>query len=119
MHISKVSFKRNYAISPLTMEHMHLGVEIELNAGEDAKDALKQAQALVEEYYKESFTNSAATPYQGNMAVPDHQIEKPIGTMIAEMEACTTLQDIKSFHLTIKNEQEQDVYNRKLQELSQ
>lgn len=119
MNISKVSFKRNYAISPLTMEHMHLGVEFELNAGEDAKDALKQAQALVEEYYKESFTKSGATVYEGNMTVPDKQIEREHSSMIADMEVCTTLEEIKSFHLTFKNPEQQEVYNRKLQELSQ
>lgn len=118
MHISKVSFKRNYAISPLTMEHMHLMVEVDINETEDPKLALQEAQRLVEEYYKESFTKSGATAYEGNMSVPDHQIEKPIGTMIAEMEACITVQEIKSFHLTIKNEQEQEVYNKKLQELT-
>ena len=118
MHISKVSFKRNYAISPLTMEHMHLMVEVDVNAGEDAKEALATAQKLVEEFYQESFKQSGATAYEGNAPIPDRQIEKPIGSMIAELECCTTLQEITSFQFTIKNEQEQEVYNRKLQELS-
>lgn len=98
---------------------MHLMVEVDLNAGEDAKVALQQAQALVEEYYKESFNKSGATVYEGNMPVPDMQIDKPIASMITEMEYCTTLEEIKTFHLTIKNAEEQAVYNRKLQELSQ
>lgn len=97
---------------------MHLMVEVDVNEGEDAKTAIQLAQALVEEYYKESFTKSGATVYEGNMAVPDKQIERPLSSMVAEMEVCTTLEEIKTFHLTIKNAEEQEVYNRKVIELT-
>ena len=54
MKVTEVIFKRNYAISPLTHEHMHLGATVVVEENESPEDALKLAQKTVEDFYSEA-----------------------------------------------------------------
>ena len=54
MKVTEVYFKRNYAISPLTMEHMHLAATVVVEENETPEEALKLAQKTVEDFYSEA-----------------------------------------------------------------
>lgn len=56
--------------------------------------------------------------YKGEEPISEVQVDKPGKSMIEEMEACATPEEILSFRFTIKNNEEQAVYERKLSELS-
>lgn len=63
MKVTEVYFKRNYAISPLTMEHMHLSATVVVEENDNPEEALKLAQKTVEDFYKEACSNSISSEY--------------------------------------------------------
>ncbi len=63
MKVSEVIFKRNYAISPLTHEHMHLGATVVVEENESPEEALKLAQKTVEDFYANAVAGSGASDY--------------------------------------------------------
>ena len=54
MKVTEVYFKRNYAISPLTMEHMHLATTVVIEENESAEEAFLLAKKTVEDFYNKS-----------------------------------------------------------------
>lgn len=56
--------------------------------------------------------------YKGGEIITELHVDKPVKSMIEEMEACATPEEILSFRFTIKNNEEQAVYDRKVSELS-
>ena len=54
MKVTEVHFKRNYNISPLTMEHMHLSATVVVEENDTPEDALLLAQKTVEDFYKKA-----------------------------------------------------------------
>ena len=67
MHIDRISYQKTYNLGNYSSER--IGVEIELNAGEDAKNALDVAKSLVEEYHKESAA-LYPMPFQEEIEIP-------------------------------------------------
>lgn len=106
MHISKVNYTKTFNLGSYQSEK--IGVEIDLNAGEDAKEALAAAKTLVHEYYMEGLLTHpvAATPFPethsvvaDNAIVPIVQVEKEPLTKLSKEEqqkavisACTHLE---------------------------
>ena len=117
MKVTEVYFKRNYAISPLTMEHMHLSATVQVEDGERPADALTLAQKIVEDFYADACKQSSASEYMPSTPLFDMNIDKPKSTMIDEMNACTDEKSILSFKLAIKNAEQKEVYETKLQSL--
>jgi hypothetical protein len=52
MHIQVINYQRTFNLGNYASEK--IGVEVAINAGEDAKEALETAKLLVEEYHKEN-----------------------------------------------------------------
>jgi len=52
MHIQVINYQRTFNLGNYASEK--IGVEVAINAGEDAKEALETAKSLVEEYHKEN-----------------------------------------------------------------
>ena len=50
MHIQVINYQRTFNLGNYASEK--IGVEVAINAGEDAKEALETAKSLVEEYHK-------------------------------------------------------------------
>ena len=86
MHIQTINYQKTFNLGNYSSEK--IGVEIVLNAGEDAKQALDTAKALVEEYHKENFK-------------PEEIIspEKEIDNTIALIEACKSEGELRQFYL--------------------
>ena len=74
MKITEVTFKRNYNISPLTMEHMHLSATVEVEESDSPEDALLLAQKTVEDFYAKAVDESKASEYLGNQPAPDFEL---------------------------------------------
>lgn len=128
MKVTEVTFKRNYAISPLTMEHMHLQVTVAVEENESGGDALKFAQKQVEDYYVEACRQSSPSEYEPKNSQTNFNNDKiyvkmlndlPIQvSLMAELEACDNLEVLKSYRFAYKTFQEQDYYDKKIEFLT-
>lgn len=83
MKVTEVYFKRNYAISPLTMEHMHLAATVVVEENESPEEALKMAQKTVEDFYAKAIAEvglSSASDYTGRQTNRNtlYELEKVI-----------------------------------------
>lgn len=71
MHVSKVTYSQLFPLSAYLNERV--GVEVDLNPGEDAKEALETAKKLCEEFHKE---NAPAQPKKEPTTRDQQQLEK-------------------------------------------
>lgn len=91
MHIQTINYQKTFNLGNYSSEK--IGVEIVLNAGEDAKQALDTAKALVEEYHKENFK-------QEEVVVEENiSPEKEIDNTIALIGACKNEGELRQFFL--------------------
>lgn len=120
MNISKVTYSKVFPLGAYTNER--IGAEIDLQVGDDPKQALSDAKRLVEEFHRE------ANPYL--FSVPDNFIEgkqtaedippqpKSIPELINE---CKTVRDLKSYRMIVYTKsvppETQELYETKLREL--
>lgn len=86
MHISKVNYTKTFNLGSYQSEK--IGVEIDLNEGEDAKEALAAAKDLVHEYYMEGLPLQPETHsvVADNAIVPIVQVEKEPTTKLSKEE---------------------------------
>jgi hypothetical protein len=89
-------------------EKMTIGGDI--SETDNIQDCLQQLKDEVETFHKKSLQPLSLVA--DNTPVPEVQVDKVQKTMIEEMEACQTYNEIHSFRYTVKNLIEQDVYNR-------
>lgn len=120
MNISKVTYSKVFPLGAYTNER--IGAEVDLQVGDDPKQALADAKKLVEEFHRE------ANPYL--FSVPDNFIQgeetmqdappqpKSISELIAE---CKTIKDLKSYRMIVYTKdsppETQEQYETKLREL--
>lgn len=122
MQISKVTYQKTYNLGNFSSER--IGVEIDLNAGEDAKNALDVAKSLVEEYHKESAA-LYPMPFQEEIEIPiiskatkellkdDLQIREP--TLEEQIMSCEEINVLKSYvHIAKRDPQLQLAYDKKM-----
>lgn len=76
MKITEITYKQNFAYNPIQMEHIHLGVTIEINDDKEAERAFEMAKQMVHETY-ENIIKNAPVPIYEDYKVPEKQIEKP------------------------------------------
>lgn len=93
-----------------------LSAEMSIAVGEDPKLGYKAMDDLIEEVHRESYKELSLVA--DNTPVPVVDLDNPTKTMIEEMEACNNYADIQSFRFTVKNDEEQAVYEQKFNELS-
>lgn len=111
--IEKITFKRNYAINPLSHEHIHLGVEYILNEGEDPIAAFSAAQKLTDEFYLSNFKLeghiAGVQLVADNKPVPEVTIQKTskeqqIDNTIEAIKSCTSLKSAEIFRKLVERE---------------
>ena len=115
MNISLVSYQKTYNLGMYQSEK--IGVELTLNEGEDAKEALDTARLLVEEYHREN--NKELEEMRG---VQERIINQPpttgIQAIINDIGTCKDIKVLESYRLIVKNNPElQETYNHKLNQL--
>lgn len=74
--IDRISYQKTFNIGSYQSER--IGVEIEINEGEDAKEALSTAKALVHEFYMEGIPQQVETHsvVADNAVVPIVEVKK-------------------------------------------
>ena len=130
MKIDKVSYQKTFNLGNYSSER--IGVDILLNEGEDAKEALATAKQLVTEYHKENnpqiyeeqeegiligepFRNSTQIVQQPAAPIPKLSQEE---TIIRDIHTCTELKTLQAYKLIAKNNPKiQEHYTAKLSEL--
>jgi hypothetical protein len=118
MHIQVINYQKTFNLGNYSSER--IGVEIAVNAGEDAKEALATARQLVEEYHKESLKPILQQAY-GQQQVyeePVEVIKTQSPRTVAEktkvfIDACKTAAELKAWELMCKNKPELETYYKK------
>jgi len=77
-------------------------------------EGLKSLQQDITDYHQTASKEYSQSKWKVK-SEPEYGTTK---SMIEEMEACSTFDEINSFRFTVKNEEEKAVYERKLTELS-
>jgi hypothetical protein len=118
MKLSQISYQRVYPLGSYSTER--IGLEATLDEGENPETALSHLKILVEELHQETLKSLPTDDFRGTHVrnVVEEPVDKIERTMIEEMEACSSYPEIQSFRFTIKDADEQAVYDRKLNELS-
>jgi len=127
MHIDRISYTKTFNLGSYQSEK--IGVEIALNEGEDAKEALSTAKALVHEYYMEGLPAQPETHsiVADNQIVPIVQVDKEPETKLTKEEKqkmfltdCKTVAELETFKLLVKNNPHlQETYDNHLKHLTQ
>ncbi len=123
MNISKITYKQNFAYNPISMEHIHLGVEIDINEGESASEAFTTAKNLINETYQ-AIIKDLPVPMWEDSKLPEQKIEpasKPNQeqSIIRDISSVTDLKVLESYKLIAKNNPNiQIAYDNKLNELT-
>ena len=112
--IDRISYQKTFNIGSYQSER--IGVEIEINEGEDAKEALSTAKALVHEFYMEGVPTipfpETHSIVADNAVVPivDIKADEPPPTKLTKEEQqrkyltdCTTIEELNTFKLLVKN----------------
>jgi len=113
-----ITYQRVFPLGSYSTER--IGLEATLDEGENPGTALSRLKIMVEELHQETLKSLPTDDFRGThvrnvVEEPQDKIER---TMIEEMEACSSYPEIQSFRFTIKDADEQAVYDRKLNELS-
>jgi len=121
MHIQVINYQRTFNLGNYASEK--IGVEVAINAGEDAKEALETAKLLVEEYHKENVAKLKDLGYfyedQIEVETIPTQSKKTLTEKTKEfIDACKTRAELKSWELMSKNNPELlEHYNKKLKSI--
>jgi len=121
MHIQVINYQRTFNLGNYASEK--IGVEVAINAGEDAKEALETAKLLVEEYHKENVAKLKDLGYfyedQIEVETIPTQSKKTLTEKTKEfIDACKTRVELKSWELMSKSNPELlEHYNKKLKSI--
>lgn len=95
------------------------GVEINLQEGDDPKEAQRKAAEMVEGFQKEN--NPGLTVEINLDAIPTKKVEPQearIGLLIQDIESCKDLKTLESYKFLVKGKPDfQKAYDSKLKEL--
>lgn len=121
MHIQVINYQRTFNLGNYASEK--IGVEVAINAGEDAKEALETAKSLVEEYHKENVAKLKDLGYfyedQIEVETIPTQSKKTLTEKTKEfIDACKTRVELKSWELMSKSNPELlEHYNKKFKSI--
>jgi hypothetical protein len=117
MHIQVINYQKTFNLGNYSSER--IGVEIAVNAGEDAKEALATARQLVEEYHKENLKPIPQQVYEESVEVIPTQSKKTLNEKTkAFIDACKTIEELKTWEVFSKINQELlEYYKKKLKSL--
>lgn len=116
MHIQVINYQKTFNLGNYSSER--IGVEIAVNAGEDAKEALATARQLVEEYHKENL-KPIQQVYEEPVEVIPTQSKKILNEKTkAFIDACKTRAELKTWEVMSKSNQELlEHYNKKFKSI--
>jgi len=120
MTINQVSYQKTFNLGNYSSER--IGVEMVLNEGEDAKEALNTAKELVEEYHKDNdrqaedfFPMAQSYPIS---ELPVIQVDKG-PSLEDQIRSCTELKVLKIYESFTKgNPILQEAYNQTMKSLT-
>lgn len=117
MHIQVINYQKTFNLGNYSSER--IGVEIAVNAGEDAKEALAAAKQLVEEFHKENLKPLPQQVFEEPVEVIKTQSPQ---TLVEKtkmfIDGCKTKEELKAWGLMCKNKPElSEYYNKKLKSL--
>lgn len=118
MNIQTINYQKTFNLGNYSSER--IGVEIAINAGEDAKEALETAKQLVEEFHKETNAQkSVSQPYDEPVQIIKTQSPKTLAEKTKHfIDLCKTKQELKQWELMCKNNPElKEYYDQKLKSL--
>lgn len=115
MKIDRISYQRVFAIGNYVTER--IGLEASIDENDNPEVELSHLKQMVNELH-----SATIATLEENRGTQIRDVVEPIDkiqkTMIEEMEACSSYPEIQSFRFTIKDADEQAVYDRKINELS-
>lgn len=105
MHIQVINYQRTFNLGNYASEK--IGVEVAINAGEDAKEALEAAKSLVEEYHKENVAKLKDLGYfyedQIKIEIVPTQSKQTLDEKTKVLiDACKTREELKAWELMSK-----------------
>lgn len=117
MHIQVINYQKTFNLGNYSSER--IGVEISINAGDDAKEALETAKKLVEEFHKESLKPAIQQVYEEPIQVIKTQSPQTVAEKTkAFIDNCNTAEQLKAWRLMCKNKPDlEEYYNKKLKSL--
>ena len=120
MNITSVNYTRTFNLGNYSSEK--IGVEMALNPGEDAKEALEQCRLLTEEYHKENVKRLTELGYyyqqeeQEEVVITNKKSSKD--TAKEFIMASKTIEELKSWEIMSKNNKElAEVYDTRMNQL--
>jgi len=112
-HISTVSYQKTFNLGMYQSERIH--VELTLNEGENATEALDTARNLVEEYHRKT---TPVEPYEMMGTKVTEVVENNV-PIIDQINSCTEIKVLESYKLIVRNDEVLNTaYRNKLIELS-
>ena len=113
----RIFYQRNFRISEFLYETIGAGILLE--QGQDAKEALNECKALVNEYHNENMIISLEHQerYIPDDKLPEIQVEKEIReqTLEEQMASCTEIKVLESYKFIAKKDPElQLAYDKKM-----
>ena len=111
MQITMVNYTKTFNLGNYSSEK--IGVEIAINEGEDAKEALNTAKQLVEEYHQQTTPNNTISmqslmDFYSPNPTPEIQIEKQPElreqTLEEQIRSCTDITVLKAYQLLVKKD---------------
>jgi putative cell wall-binding protein len=126
MHIQVINYQRTFNLGNYASEK--IGVEVAINAGEDAKEALQAAKSLVEEYHSENvkklkeisefFVVPYDETYSTEKIVPTQSKQTLDEKTKVFIDACKTREELKAWELMSKRNPELlEYYNKKFKSI--
>ena len=103
MKISKVTYKKNFIVNAMTMQHEHFQVEVDLNEGENSMEAVIMAKAFVHEAYLKTQV-VVPDPEPGEMpVVVQDKVSDALKDNLAAINKTETESELKEYWLLSKS----------------
>jgi hypothetical protein len=118
MKIDRISYQKIFPTGMAYLNHK-IGVEVQVDEGDDWQEAFEMAKRVVEKWNLESNPGYAvALEYMnGNPGAYSHKAE-PKQSMEEAIISCTEIKVLESYKLLVKNNPSlQDIYDKKFAEL--
>ena len=112
MFIDKITYQRTFNLGNYSSEK--IGVEVSINQGESATEALDVARKLVEEYHKENLDKILSEEEPVVQLKANDEFKTPEEHILSS----DTMEELKSWELFVKTKPELQIfYNKRLEYL--
>jgi hypothetical protein len=117
MRISTVSYTKVYPLGQYTNEK--ICVELVVEKGDNAKQALQEAKSLADEFHRENLKNIPEIGFEEPAEIIQTQSPKSLAEKTKEfINDCTTVEELKAWEFMAKTKVElKEYYDNKLLQL--